>query len=235
MKKSLKYLALLLTMLFVITGTAMVVTATPDGGSSGDEPVYDDPAPVDDPDPVDDTSEYDDSPWYSDPIDYDPGYDGSGDAGNVSDSNTLTSPAEISAADIAPNEWSNITIDTDSTKKNTSSSFASIKTDDRVDPNDNGQWILWIGYALIALSVLGILYFIVATVNARKLAERERRHNGGGKDDHSSHTSAESKKESRPTGTSRSSGHFADSGKATSRRASKADTAEIYVPRRASK
>ena len=241
MKKSMKYLVLLLALLFVVTGSVMVASAAPDGGASEDEPVWTDD-PDTDPDPYyedDPVTGYDDDPlWYGDEPDHAYSSDGSGTAGSVSDANTLTKTSDINAADIAPNEWSAITIDVESTKKDTTSSksFASIKTDDSVDPNDNGQWILWLGCGLIALSVLGILYFIVATLSARKKAERERRHNGANAAPTraaASRASSEPKKASRSSGSH--TGHFADDGKKVSRRSSKADTAEVYIPRRASK
>ena len=155
--------------------------------------------------------------------------------------NTLTDPAEINDDDIKPNEWSAISIDLKAnTDGDSGNSFASIKTDDSVDPNDNGQWILLIGYSLIALGVLGILYFIVTTLNARKEAERERRHNGTNRPSaaRSSASRTAPAREEAPAraSVSRSSGsRSTESRRTISRHASKEDTAEIYIPRRAQK
>ena len=78
----------------------------------------------------------------------------------------------MSAEDAKPNEWSDITLD-EKTVQTGVTDFSAIKENTQVE--DNGYWILYVGYALLGLSVLGILYFIIATIahrNAVKKAER---------------------------------------------------------------
>ena len=269
MKKfTLKYLSLLLAILFVIAGTVMVAHATGDGGDDSGE-IYEpvDPDPIDsgdpvDPDPIDSGDPVDPDPIDSgDPVDPDPIDSGSGDdpvyvdpgpavvdddpiwygdasnydynstgnneqsAGSVSDSTSLFNSSRTSSEDVKPNAWTNITLDEKTVTKTSTGSFSAIK--DNTSKNDNGQWIKYLGYLLIALSVLGILYFIVATVSARKQNRREIRHNADTRSE--THRFTEPEHPAR-----RTTGHYADGyeGK-TSRRSSKSDTGEVYVPRRA--
>ena len=220
----------------------------PDNSGYSDEPVDPDNSgysdePVDGGDP--DTSWYDDDPiWYGDASNYDYNTgDNNQAAGSVSDSTNLFDTSASDNADVVPNAWTNITLDESSAKsKSGSASFSSIKTN--TASSDNGQWILYLGYGLVALSVLGIMYFIVATVSARQQNRRELRHNtGAGASDAYTKLdqSADSKNASakKPTGSRSSGQHGAgrygdgfDSGY-SSRRSSKADTGEVYVPRRA--
>ena len=313
MKQALKYIALLLALVFVITGASMVAYATGDDGSggdavdlgSGDDPgtivepdpapadVEPDPAPVDvepDPDPVDpdpivvDPSPVEEEPaaqepaeqqpveqtpveqepveqqpveqepveqepayyvepdysedpiWYGDASDYDYNTgDNDRAAGSVSDTTQLFDTKVTNEADVAPNAWTNIALDEKSVSKG-AGSFSSIKADS--SGGDNGYWILIVGYILIGLAVLGILYFIVATVSARKANQRERRHNAGSHAS-DSYTSVDALSEldesaSGKTTSRRTTGHYADGYDSySSRRASRADTGEIYIPRRA--
>ena len=93
MKKSLKYISLIIALAFIIMGTVAVVYATGDGGEAADPgvdiPIEDDPVVVDpdpvqpdpdpvqpDPDPVqqDPDPGYSEEPVYSDPVYTDPGY-----------------------------------------------------------------------------------------------------------------------------------------------------------------
>ena len=290
MKKSLKYIALLLALVFVLTGTAMVVYATGDDGSgvdavdsgageepvytdpgiggdsgedpgaaadpgsgAGEEPVYTDPGSGDnggyaEPDPGS-NSYTDPNPVYEAPAYYEeeePLWYGESDysisdndssAGSISDTTKLYESKGTSDTDVAPNKWTNIALDEKSVKGNKAQSFSGIQDD--TSTNDNGEWMLYLGYILIALSILGILYFIVATISARKENQRERRHSAG------SHASA-----AYTSIDALSSLDDAAAGKTTSRHAadrygdgytsaprrrvsSRADTGEIYIPRRA--
>lgn len=226
MKKTLRYLSLLLAAILVIAVFVTTASAAVDDGTG--EATPDSPYPAD--------GDYDGYDGYGD---WDSS-SGSGDAGSVADSNTLLDPDLIGDVDTTPNKWTDISIDPNSIKDGSSDlSFASIKTDDRIDPSDNGQWILWLGWTLIVLSVLGILYFILSTRNARMVAERERRHSGSNRTETARSASPRSssrtaQRQSASHRESRASGHTADTRKA-SRRASKEDTAEIYIPRRMSK
>jgi hypothetical protein len=171
--------------------------------------------------------DYEEDPlWYGDNSDRD--YNtGSNDraAGSVSDITTLYNTSGISDSEVAPNKWTNIALD-EKTVSTGSGSFSAIKTN--TAQNDNGQWILYIGYLLIALSILGILYFIVATISARKENERERRHNG-----HNDAAAPADEPKTEAKTTRCTTGHYADGYESySSRRSSRADTGEIYVPRR---
>lgn len=243
MKKTLRYLALLLAILCVIMGTVAVAAATADdlGEATPDSPDIPDNGDYGDSGDYGDNGDYGDHGNYGDYGNYGDNGSSSGDAGSVADANALVDTSLIHDVDTTPSKWSDISIDPDSVKGGDSNlSFASIKTDDRLDPNDNGQWILWLGYALITLSVLGVLYFIVSTLNARKIAERERRHNGTNRTEATPAASASSASrtaDEQPvsrSAPSRAGGHHAD-GRKSSRRASKEDTAEVYIPRRVSK
>ena len=151
-------------------------------------------------------------------------------AGSVSSNTTLYNSSGMSAQEAAPNEWSDITLDE---KKITTGSadFSSIKTN--TETTDNGNWILYLGYILLGLSALGILYFIIATIAyraANKKAERlERRHSG------SSSYAAErpdDREYYEPANAYPRTSRFADEGSYSRRRSSRADTGEVYVPRR---
>ena len=113
-----------------------------------------------------------------------------------------------------------------------------IKENTKVE--DNGYWILYVGYALLGLSVIGILYFIIATIahrSAVKKAERlERRRSS------SAYRSSAARMEERERydeyeeeAPRRRTSRFADDDEGYSRRSSRSDTGEVYVPRRAAK
>ena len=64
-------------------------------------------------------------------------------------------------------KWSNITLDTSKApKEGEVQSFKTIKTNTSTE--DNGDYILYIGLALIVLAIIGILYYTIATVTYRK-------------------------------------------------------------------
>ena len=217
-----------------------------DGGSGYYEPVTpDDPVDPNVPEipdsgysdePVDSETpdyNYDDDPiWYGDAENYD--YN-SGDnnkaAGSVSDSTSLFDTSGTPKADVAPNAWTDITLD-EKTVASDAGSFSAIQTN--TDKNDNGEWILYLGYGLVALSVLGILYFVVATISANRQNRRDIRHNSGiGASE--SYTKLDSKERSARSAPKHSAGRYADGyeGYSSSRRSSKSDTGEVYVPQRA--
>lgn len=163
--------------------------------------------------------------------------DNSGDntAGAVSSNTPLYNSSGMSAADAAPNEWSDIVLD-EKTVKTGVADFSAIKSN--TEKQDNGDWILYLGYALIGLSVLGILYFIIATISHRKAmqkAERlERRRASAPARSEAARMEARERRAAEPVG--RRTSRFADEAPGYSRRASsKADTGEVYVPRRAAK
>ena len=90
-------------------------------------------------------------------------------------------------------------------------------------------WLPYLGYALVALSVIGILYFIIATVSQKK---KKAQAYAGGYTDNSA-ASADNAKQSGKK--SKSKGRYADGyddGYSATRKGSKADTGEINLPRR---
>lgn len=86
-------------------------------------------------------------------------------AGNVSDYTDLYDASDMNEADLKESEWSNISLDTSKENKNVAD-FSAIKNNN--DASDNGEWIVYTGIVLIALSLLGILYFIVATATYKR-------------------------------------------------------------------
>ena len=278
MKHTLKYLSLIIAVVFIICGTMTVALA--------DEDVYEPPVdqtPVDqtpvDQTPVDETpidqtpvdqTPVDQTPVDQTPVDQTPvdqqvepdysngdngyvynqnyeedqfvfGYDydynsisEDGTTGSISSQTTLYNASGISDEEVKPNEWSEITLDEKAVKTGVAD-FSSIKTN--TDTNDNGELILYIGYLLIALSALGILYFIVSTLAQRRAdkaaAERDRRRSSSAPARSAAARMEERERRSSGAPAQRTS-RYADEYNGRSRRvSSKADTGEVYVPRRA--
>ena len=237
MNRFTKYLSLLLAILLVAAGTCLVVSAAYEPASydepdPGYDPDYTDPVTTEDPvyDPAPYQERWDDPDYVYD------GGDGSSSAGSVKDANTLIDIKEIDKNDIKASQWSKITLSEESAKASSSSDNdnfrkSGLKTDDSSEATqDDRGWILWVGIGLIALALLCILYFVIATVKSKKQTERDIRHNSGSHGSGGSGGAGGSRATDR-----RSSGHYADGYEASTRRGSKADTGEVYVPRRATK
>ena len=284
MKRSLRFIALILSALFLIAG-AMTVVCYADDEPVNQQPVdqqpvdqqpvdpvpavdpapaadpepANDPAPVEEPQNVDNSGSnngYDNSngsgytneePNYyvedSDPMyygdasnyDYNANVHQDVPAGAVSSQTTLYNSSGMSAEDAAPNEWSDIVLD-EKTVKTGVADFSAIKSN--TETKDNGDWILYVGYVLLGLSALGILYFIVATIVHRKKAKKEaarmeRRRSASPARSEAARMEERERRESAPA---RRTSRFADENPGYSRRASsRADTDEVYIPRRAAK
>ncbi len=300
MKKSLRFISLLIAVVFMISGAVMVVChAEPDNNAqpaqNDQQPAQNDPQPAQNDQQTSQNDQqtaqndqssgnnsydtgnngYDNQNNYNSGYDsgYNSGYDsnynsGSYDSGNVgtvednapvyygdpsnsnnyvvnstesaagSVSSSLYNSSGMSAEDAKPNEWSDITLD-EKTVQTGVTDFSAIKENTQVE--DNGYWILYVGYALLGLSVLGILYFIIATIahrSAVKKAERlERRRSS------SAYRSSAARMEERERydeyeeeAPRRRTSRFADDDEGYSRRSSsRSDTGEVYVPRRAAK
>lgn len=167
---------------------------------------------------------------------YDEYGDGTGNeeaAGSVTSNTTLYQSSGLSDKDAAPNQWSEITLD-EKTVKTGTASFKSIKT------NSNeavGEWIVYLGYFLIGLAVLGILYFIIATIAQRRYDREMERLERRGRSTAPPRSVAgrmeeQERRQARASAPPRTS-RYADEAPYYSRRASsKADTGEVYVPRR---
>lgn len=152
---------------------------------------------------------------------------------NAASSNTtLYNSSGMSAAEAAPNEWSDIKLD-EKTVKTGVSDFSAIKENTEVV--DNGYWILYLGYALLALSGLGILYFIVATIIHRSAVRREERNERKREGYAPSRSAVRAADDAyREPAPARRTSRFADEDTGSYRRRShRSDTGEVYVPRRA--
>ncbi len=292
MKKSLRYITLILAAIFLISGLSLVAYADV-GPEDGGEPVGDDGGEIIVPpvDPGVDPVEVPDDGGYDNPVDVDPGYsepdygdssiepvdggnngsdynntdggyyepsqvtydedpiyygdasnydynassDNNRDAGSV---NTQLYPTKIDNSDaIKAQKWENLELPNDSKNVKLNSgnangdvSFKSMKTNNA--SGDDMGYIPYIGVALVALAVLGILYFIIATVTQRrsKSAQAAVAYGGGYSDNSAAYT------ETRHSDTGRGRGaRFADDyedGYSATRKGSKADTGEIHLPRR---
>ena len=154
-------------------------------------------------------------------------------AGSAITNTPLYNTSGISAEEVAPNEWSEIVLD-EKTVKTGVADFSSIKTN--TETQDNGDWILYVGYVLLGLSVIGILYFIIATIAARKRAQKEERLERRRASSPARSEAARMERDPRSSGSAQRSSRYADEAPGYSRRTSaKADTDEVYVPRRAAK
>ena len=265
MKRSLRFIALILATLFLIAGTMTVVCyaelgdgtseqtgdgQTGDGqtggGQTGDDQTGGDQTGgdgqnynygVDNNEPnyyVEDS----DPMYYGDASNYDYNANVQQDvpAGAVSSQTTLYNSSGMSAEDAAPNEWSDIVLD-EKTVKTGVADFSAIKSN--TETKDNGDWILYAGYVLLGLSALGILYFIVATIVHRKKAKKEaaRMERRRSASPARSEAARMEERERRESASARRTSRFADEnpGGYSRRASSRADTDEVYIPRRAAK
>lgn len=150
---------------------------------------------------------------------------------------------EISSAEMAANKWSNIEIPQQDNSKN-NVDFTTIQKD--TSAADNGQWILWTGFILMGASLLGIMYFIISTVTYRKklnnLNRRQKRNN-----ETRTRSSHDNRYEDAPreaynqrqriSSPARNNRRYATDTKLSyaDKKRLKADTAEIYIPKRLAK
>lgn len=292
MKKSLRFISLLIAVVFMISGAVMVVChAEPDNNAqpaqNDQQPAQNDPQPAQNDQQTSQNDQssgnnsydtgnngYDNQNNYNSGYDsgYNSGYDsnynsGSYDSGNVgtvednapvyygdpsnsnnyvvnstesaagSVSSSLYNSSGMSAEDAKPNEWSDITLD-EKTVQTGVTDFSAIKENTKVE--DNGYWILYVGYALLGLSVLGILYFIIATIahrSAVKKAERlERRRSSSPSRSAAARMEERERYDEYEEAPRRRTSRYADEDEGYSRRSSsRSDTGEVYVPRRAAK
>lgn len=157
----------------------------------------------------------------------------------VADNNTekLYDTSDIDANALKENTWSDISLTTQKVDNDDAGDFTAITENN--EKGDNSTWILYTGIVLIAVSLLGILYFVAATVSYRKklkkLRAREMRNNQRrpnptsrqriSSDVDSYHSRVNTNERPRSYSTSP---RLSNSDK----RRMKADTAEVYIPRR---
>lgn len=98
-------------------------------------------------------------------------------AGNVSDYTNLYNTSNINENELKSNKWSNIELNISDENVDGAIDFSAIKTNK--DDADDGHIYLYVGIVLIGLSIIGILYFIIATTTykkkLKKLKAREER------------------------------------------------------------
>lgn len=87
-------------------------------------------------------------------------------AGNVSDYTDLYSTSGINEKELEKSEWSNIELNISDEEIDGAIDFSTIKTNK--EDADDGQIYLYIGLTLIGISIIGILYFIIATATYKK-------------------------------------------------------------------
>ncbi len=86
-------------------------------------------------------------------------------AGSVSDYTDLYDTSTLDKEELKESKWDDIVLDTSKAESDTAD-FSAIKENKEAD--DNGQWIIYTGLILIGLSLIGILYFIIATATYKK-------------------------------------------------------------------
>lgn len=149
-------------------------------------------------------------------------------AGSVSDATNQYDTSDINVSALKETKWDDIVIDV---SKGTSDAmdFSAIKKNTR--NNDDGQWILYLGYAFIALSVAGIMYFIIATTTYKKNLQKASVQQYGSyraRDDYGDNTDYASSREHRSRPQRK---RYATDGMGyAERKRAMADTAEINLP-----
>lgn len=159
-------------------------------------------------------------------------------AGNVSDYTTLYDTSDFDDSALKESKWDDIAIDV-SAAESDAMDFSAIK--DNTQTEDDGQWIIYTGIILIGLSLIGIIYFIIATATYKKKLKRlkareqrqrrsheERRRDDYGDSDEYPSAEYYSRTQQRRRYSS-SNVSYAD------RKSRKADTAEIELPRYSSR
>lgn len=99
-----------------------------------------------------------------------------GTAGNVSDYTNLYDTSDFDEKALEESKWDDIALDI-SEAKGDAMDFSAIK--ENTSQEDDGEWIIYTGFTLIGLALLGILYFTIATITykkkLKKLKAREQR------------------------------------------------------------
>lgn len=148
-------------------------TEQPSVDPSGEQPTVD-PSTEPTVEPTVDNNHYDDFNNYGD-NDNDGIPDNSDNIAPEVSANANQYKPSTNSSELKETQWSTITLDK-SNKKNPAKSFAAIKQN--TSDEDNGQWMLYLGITLIALAIIGILYFIIATVTYHNKLKPAPAHSG---------------------------------------------------------
>lgn len=154
-----------------------------------------------------------------------------GNAGSVSDyASSLYGISDINDKDLESNQWSAIQID-DKKDAGSAEDFSSIK--DNKEKGDNGTWILYTGVVLIGLSILGIIFFIVATATYRKKLKRLQARNSRERGDYKNESRSRADYSDAYKVDSPRKRHYSNDKDLSysERKRLKADTADIVLPR----
>ena len=160
-------------------------------------------------------------------------YDGS--AGSISDYTTLYDTSDFDESALEKTEWDNIELDITQNENADAADFSAIKNDKSTE--DDSHWMLYLGWGLIILSAIGILYFIIALVvykkglRTLKAREQSQRRNSSNRSRTCTNRTAPSAPAKKPDYSSyHRYNRYSDTSYA-SRKSSKADTAEINLKR----
>ncbi len=108
-------------------------------------------------------------------------------AGNVSDYTNLYDTSDFDSSKLEKSEWNDIKLEV-SKGNSDAADFSAIK--ENKETEDDGEWIIYTGLTLIGLSLIGIMYFIIATATYKKKLknlkrrEQSQRHSDRARDDY---------------------------------------------------
>lgn len=86
-------------------------------------------------------------------------------AGSVSDYTDLYDTSDFDSSTLKESEWNDIKLEV-SKGNSDAADFSAIK--ENKETEDDGEWIVYTGLVLIGLSLIGIMYFIIATATYKK-------------------------------------------------------------------
>ncbi len=153
-------------------------------------------------------------------------------AGSVKDSTDLYDTSDINKSALKETKWDNITLDT-SNKNSDAMDFSAIK--ENTESDDDGKWIIYAGFTLIGLAIIGIMYFIIATSTykkkLKKLTERQARHNTNrARNDYGDYSDYPTQSDYNRHYSGKKRYASDGMGYAERKRMNKADTADIVLP-----
>ncbi|MBQ8859989.1 MAG: hypothetical protein IJ015_01465 [Ruminococcus sp.] len=153
-------------------------------------------------------------------------------AGSVKENTDLYDTSDLNKSELKETKWDNITLDT-SKKDAEALDFSAIK--DNTKSDDDSTWIIYTGFILIGLSIIGIMYFIIATSTYKKklnkLNQRQAHHNSNrARDDYGDYSNYPTQSDYNRRYNQKKRYASDGMGYAERKRMSKANTAEIDLP-----